>query len=199
MKRSSVLVALALLSQSACGGKAHSGAVPLGEAQGGASSGEAATSGAAGQAPISTFDDIFPWFDASGASKFPSGLDDEILQLVLDDIPARGTLSTHNVIDLVSTSRTVRFSARANAPFSLLVSAGHQMPSYDYFASRNAGMLWPVARVDVGLAWQDFSVPLADMQPAEAPWDNTIPHFYLAFIVEHPEPITVWFDEVWFE
>jgi hypothetical protein len=163
---------------------------------GGASSGTAGAGAGSESAPFA-LDDNHPWFDGSGAIDVPDGPQDEILHLISDETPARATLSTHNVFDLLSAAQAVRFSARASAPLRLLVSASHTIQGYDYFAARDAGAQWPVAAVDVGVDWQEFSVPLADMQPPEMLVAGP-PSFFLAFIVEHPAPVEAWFDDVWF-
>lgn len=203
-------LALGLLSQAACGGQAQRSdstqAEPDGvrggaAASGGTSAQSAGNSGEGGSTQTGSsvaFDDAFPWFDGSGASQFPSGPSDQILHIVLTQSPARGTLSTHNLYDALRGVSAVKFSARASAPFRMLVSASDSIQAYDYFAARSAGMPWPVAGVEVGLEWQKFSVPLADMQP-ENDSDDGIPSFFLAFIVEHPVPIEVWLNDVRFD
>lgn len=144
-------------------------------------------------------EDMFPWFDGSGASEFPPAGTDVQLVLAATGNPARGTLSTHNHIDLLSAVSTVSFSARASAPVKLLVSARRSVDGYDYFAERDAGKLWPVAAVDVDVDWQPYSIRIADMQPSADATAPGNPSFSVAFIVEHPEPVDVWIDEVMFE
>jgi hypothetical protein len=180
-----------------CGGKARSTGV---EGQGGtSSSGGSASSGATqGEGAPFVLDDNHPWFDSSGVIDVPDSQSDEVLHFSIAETPARATLSTHNIFDLLSMTHAVRFSARASAPLRLLVSASHTIQAYDYFAARDAGAHWPVAAVDVGVDWQHFTVPLADMQPPEMLVGGP-PSFFLAFIVEHPVPVEAWIDEVWFE
>lgn len=191
------ILALALAAATACGGKASFDA-----AQGGSgATGGATTAGTGNTAAEDVFavDDTFPWFDSGGLAEFPSGREDVILHISARATPARATLSTHNIIDFLSYSEAVQFSARASQPFRLLVSASHAIQAYDYFAARDAGMQWPLAAVEVGVDWDDFSVPLTDMQPPEMFVDTGMPTFFLAFIVEHPEPVEVWLDKVQFK
>ena len=140
--------------------------------------------------------DTFPWFDGSGASDAMRGITPEVVHIVASGTPARSTLSTHNHIALLSGVSAIDFSARGSAPLQLLVSASNTIQSYDYFAAREAGMLWPVAPVDVGVDWQDFSVPLADMMPVELGDSDGTPSFFIAFIVDSPTPVEVWLDDI---
>lgn len=197
---------LALAGLGGCGGKASSAdgspvdAAPAGlagAAQGGlAGSAQGGSAGSASESP--PLDDAVPWFTGSGNAEFPSGQNDEVLHIIASGLPARFTLSTHNHYDPLSSSRGIAFSARASAPTRLLVSASKAIQSYDYFAARAAGTLWPVAPVDVGLVWQDFTVSFSDMMPREAGDADGMPSFQLAFIVDHPEPVEVWLDEIRF-
>lgn len=180
-----------------CGGKARSTGV-AGQA-GTVGSGGSASSGATeGEGSPYVLDDNHPWFDSSGAIYLPHSRGDAVLHLSIAETPARATLSTHNLFNLLSEAHAVRFSSRASAPLRLLVSASQTIQAYDYFAARDGGAQWPVAAVDIGVDWQDFSVPLADMQPPEMLLGGP-PSFFLAFIVEHPVPVEAWFDEVRFE
>jgi hypothetical protein len=201
MDRFSLLLLLLLLLLTACGGRAHSGdGVPAAGQGGGAGSGGTSAAAGAGDtdgAPL-LLDDAFPWFDGAGSGRFPSGPIDEVLHITASGTPARATLSTHNVVDILSHVDTLQFKAKASASTRLLVSASNDIPPYDYFAERDAGARWPIAAVDVGTAWQEFSVRLADMQPREMGDSDGVPSFFLAFIVEHPEPVEVWLDEVHF-
>jgi hypothetical protein len=189
-----------------CGGKAQASdrEPALGMGQGGSSGsgGAAAPAGTAGSSaetePLA-LDDAFPWFDGSGSGDFSSGSSDQVLHIVASGTPAYGTLSTHNHVALLSGVSAIEFSARASAPLRLLVSASNAIQSYDYRAARDAGMHWPVAPVDVGVDWQDFSVPLAEMMPPEVGDSDGMPSFFLAFIVESPAPVEVWLDDVRFE
>lgn len=192
-----------MLVLTGCGGRAHS--TDLEGTGGASSSGGAASSGAAaggrvGQPEHFVLDDNHPWFDGSGniGLGYGEGDGDKVLHVNIDESPARATLSTHNIFDLLSAAHEVRFSARASAPLRLLVSASHTIQEYDYFAARDAGARWPLASVEVGVEWQHFSVLLADMQPPEMQVEASS-SFFLAFIVEHPTAVQVWFDDVWFE
>jgi hypothetical protein len=185
-----------------CGGKAHSTeagpAASAGQGGSAGSGGAAALAGTAGSdvEPLA-FDDAVPWFDGSGYSTYMSG-SDRVLHIVASGAPARSTLSTHNHAALLSGVSAIELSARASEPLRLMVSASNAIQQYDYFAARDAGMQWPVAPVDVGVDWQAFSVPLADMMPPEAGDSDGIPSFFLAFIVESPVPVEVWLDDVRF-
>jgi hypothetical protein len=187
---------LALFAAFGCGGRASStGAAPA--------AGGSATDGSGGSMnePASEpggIEDGAPWFNGSGDVRFPMGEPDQILIIVALGTPARATVSTHNHTALLSGSDAVEFAARATAPMRLVVSASNAIQEYDYFAARDAGTQWPIAPVEVGLDWQDFSVPLSSMQPAEVGDPDGTPSFWLAFIVEHPEPVDVWLDEIRF-
>lgn len=206
-------LALALAGLGGCGGKASSAGAPDGTTQGGsagsasggsagsASGGSAgsAPGGSAGSAPESpALDDVVPWFTGSGNTEIPSGQKDEVLHIIAGGSPAQFTLSTHNHYDPFAFSKGIAFSARASAPTRLLVSASKAIQAYDYFAAREEGAEWPVAPVAVDLEWQDFSVSFSDMTPKEAGDADGIPSFWLAFIVDHPEPVEVWLDEIRF-
>lgn len=200
----------ASLSLVACGGKSR-GSDAAAETQGGSTSaaggttgagqatagGAAALAGTAGAAPTVGLDDVFPWFDAAGNVRVPIAENNEVLHLESTGTPARASTSTHNVVDMLSWAHFVRFSARASSPTHLLVSAGHEQFSYDYFAARESDKPWPSTGVDVGVEWQEFSVAIADMQPPSMPTDSW-PSFFLGFSVEHPEPVEVWIDSVQF-
>jgi hypothetical protein len=209
-----VLALAALAGLGGCGGKASSadGAAEA-AAQGGSagsalgSSAGSAQGSAAGSAQGSAagstsespaLDDAFPWFTGSGASGFPSGQKDEVLHIIAGGRPAQFTLSTHNLFDPFASSRGIAFSVRASAPTRLLVSASNTIQAYDYFEARAEGAAWPVAPVEVGVEWRDFAVSFADMTPKEPGDADGIPSFWLAFIVEHPEPVDVWLDEIRF-
>ncbi len=200
MDRSRLVLALALLA--ACGGRAHSdGEAPgSGQAGNGGSAGTATVAGTAGTteetAPLS-LDDMLPWFDAAGDGDFPDGpMIDKILHIAAGEAPAHATISTHNFYDLTSTE-SIEFSARATSPTQLLVSFSNgDQDDYDYFASRETGVAWPLAAVQVGLDWQSFSVRIADMRPTEMVDPDGRPSFFCAFIVDHPRPIEVWIDGV---
>jgi hypothetical protein len=58
-------------------------------------------------------------------------------------------------------------------------------------------MIWPTATVEVEADWRGYSVPFSAMQPpeSEAPAGN----FMIAFIVDHPQAVDVWLDDVRFE
>jgi hypothetical protein len=193
----------ALLLQVACGGKSHGSDVAA-ETQGGSTSaggsaaraggsaagGSAVVAGTAGVARTFALDDMFPWFDAAGEGRFPVGERDELLHLEAEGAPARASTSTHNIVDMLSWARFVQFSARASSPTRLLVSTGHRQFTHDYFAAREGDMPWPTTGVGVGVEWQEFSVAIADMRPAEMSID-TSPSFFLGFSVENPEPVEV--------
>lgn len=197
------LLALGLLGLGGCGGKAHSSdGSPAGAAPQGGSAG-AAQGGSAGAASVPPeesppLDDFVPWFTGAGDSEFPSGQDDQVLHIIATGSPAHFTLSTHNHYDPFSYSGGISFSARSSAPTRLLVSASNAIQAFDYFEARSEGKQWPVAPVDVTAEWQDFSVSFSDMMPTEAADSDGIPSFWLAFIVEHPEPVEVWLDDVRF-
>ncbi|HEX2872697.1 MAG TPA: hypothetical protein VHP33_15655 [Polyangiaceae bacterium] len=206
-------LALALAGLSGCGGKASSARGTEEAAQGGsAGAAQGSAAGAArgssagsaqGSAAGSTtesppLDDSFPWFTGSGKTEFPSGQNDEVLHIIAGGTPAQFTLSTHNLYDPFASSRGIAFSARASAPTRLLVSASNSIQAYDYFAARAEGAQWPVASVEVGPEWRDFSVSFSDMTPKEAGDADGVPSFWLAFIVDHPEPVDVWLDEIRF-
>lgn len=189
-----------------CGGKAQAsdGVPALGTGQGGSagSGGVAPLAGTAGsqaETEPPALDDAFPWFDGSGNGDVSSGSGDKVLHIVASGTPAYSTLSTHNHVALLSGVSAIDFSARASEPLRLLISASNAIQSYDYRAARDAGMRWPVAPVDVGVEWQDFSVPLAEMMPPEVGDSDGVPSFFLAFIVESPAPVEVWLDDVRFE
>jgi hypothetical protein len=209
---------LALLSQAACGGKAHGSDVPV-ETQGGsagsptglvggagtgsavAGGGPAAGAGMAGvggSEPARTFplDDMFPWFDAAGMGRFPVGETDIVLHLETTGAPARASTSTHNLIDM-SWARSVQFSARASSPTHLLVSAGYMQLTHDYFTARESDSQWPTSSVEIDRDWQEFSVLVADMQPPEMRIGSS-PSFFLAFSIEQLDQVEVWIDEVRF-
>lgn len=201
------LLALALAGLGGCGGKANSADGPSGGApvaQGGTAQGGsggtagAAAGGTADEMEGPNYDDVFPWFDGAGDSEIPNGQNDEILHLVATGTPGHATLSTHNHVALVNASQAVEFAARASAPTRLLVSASNAIQDYDYFAARDRGQQWPVAPVEVGLEWQHYYVPISDMKPAEMGDADAMPSFWLAFIIEHPEPVEVWLDQVRF-
>lgn len=189
---------LALFVATACGGKANSstGAPTGGAAQGGTGG---SGGGAMTEPESPSFDDVFPWFDGSGASEFPTSQTDEVLHIAATGTPARATLSTHNHVDLLSYAEAIVFSARASAPTRLLVSASNAIQAYDYFDARDQGIQWPIVPVEVGLEWQDYRVPLSDMMPVETGDADGIASFWLAFVVEHSEPVDVWLDDVRFE
>lgn len=159
----------------------------------------AGSAGTGAESAISVLDDAFPWFDASGEADFPDGQADRLVHLVADGSPARATTSTHNVIDILSWASAVRFSARASEPCRLLVSAGHDLTSYDYFAEREQGRPWPTVEVAIDAEWAEHRALVADMQPPEAAMSAAIPRFFLAFSVEHSGPVEVWLDKVGFE
>jgi hypothetical protein len=216
---SALLAACAVLGASAlllgCGGKSRdSGAAvePQGgsaSSVGGGGSGAAGVAGTAGTAAPAgmagagsesstlSLDDVFPWFDVSGASRFPAAGEDVIVHLVSAGAPARASTSTHNVVDMLSWARSVEFSAKASAPVRLLVSAGHRQLSFDYFAELEAERPWPTVGVDIGPEWQQLSVSIADMRPPDTRSDDQ-PSFFLAFSVEHPAAFEVWIDDVQF-
>jgi hypothetical protein len=182
-----------------CGGKAHYADTGPASGGSGGSGGGAATAGSgatAGEAESFPLDDSFPWFDASGASDFPLGGQDEVLHIAASGMPAQSTLSTHNVFDALSGASTIEFSAVASAPLRLLVCASNAIQPYDYFSARAAGQQWPVVPVEIGVDWQEYSVSLAEMMPPEVGDADGIPSFFLGFIVEHPTPVEVWLDEV---
>jgi hypothetical protein len=185
-----------------CGGKAQAldvaAAASAGQGGNAGSAGVAAFAGTAGGgADAGTLAlDAVPWFDGSGASEAMYGINQEVVHIVASGTPARSTLSTHNHVALLSGVSTIDFSARGSAPLRLLVSASNAIQSYDYFAAREAGMLWPVAPVDVGVDWHDFSVPLADMMPAELGDSDGTPSFFIAFIVDSPTPVEVWVHDI---
>jgi hypothetical protein len=206
------LLALFLAGLCGCGGKANSADGPPGgaaAAQGGSAQGGSAQGGSGGSAGAPaggtanemegpSYDDVFPWFDGGGNSEIPNGQNDEILHLVATGTPGHATLSTHNHSALLSDSLAIEFAARASAPTRLLVSASNAIQEYDYFAARDQGKQWPVVPVEVGLDWQHYHVPISDMKPAEMGDADGIPSFWLAFIVEHSEPVEVWLDQVRF-
>lgn len=141
-------------------------------------------------------DDALPWFDGSGfTSNYPHGQDDVVLQMNADGAPARATLTTYLPTDLLSYAHTLDFSARASRPAPLLVSVGHELQRYDYFA-REPAETWPLARVDLGEEWQTFSIALADFEPSESARQRAHPSFFVSFIVESPAPLELWFDQV---
>ncbi len=182
-------VAVALLA--GCGGVAQRG-----------HAGEGEQAGQAGQLPDEPpphdpfwLDDNFPWFDADGTMIYLPGGEGRILRLPVPASPARGTFSTHNPIDLIAQTSSLRFSARANAPAVIKVAVGHEQLSYNYFAAREAGSQWPVATVMVTPEWQDFTVHYADLVPLE-PADASHPGFYVAFVVDQVEPIELFIDRV---
>jgi hypothetical protein len=201
-----------LFAALACGGKAQSSAAEsvAGTDQGGVvsstggatSSGSASIAGGGSNAVEETqpfyLDDVLPWFDGNGWAQFPSAPQDEILHVALEQTPAQATLSTHNVFDLPTGITRVEFSARASAPFRLLVSASDSIQAYDYFAARDSGVRWPIAGVDVGTAWQTFQVRLDAMQPPDTT-DDGIPSFWLAFVIDAPGPVELWLDDVSFK
>lgn len=201
-----VLALAALAGLGGCGGKASSadGAAEAaaqggsaGSAQG-SSAGSAQGGSAGSESESPALDDAFPWFTSSGNPGFPSGQKDEVLHLFASGRPAHSTLSTHNHYDPFAASRGIAFSARASAPTRLLVSASNAIQAYDYFEARAEGAEWPVAPVEVGVEWRDFSVSFSDMAPKEAGDADGIPSFWLAFIVDHPEPVEVWLDKIRF-
>jgi hypothetical protein len=197
------VVPVTVLSLAACGGKARGAAV---EAVSGApaTGGSGALAGAGGGGETITpaetsppFDDIFPWFGSDGTAEFPpEGAVGKVLMLEVSGTPAQGTLSTHNLYDALQGATALEFSARASASLQLLTSARRTAGSYDYFAARDAGEDWPIARVSVGLDWKHYSVRLADMQPTEADPDPAAPGFSIAFIVDELQPVTLWLDDV---
>jgi hypothetical protein len=185
-----------------CGGKAQAldvaAAASAGQGGSAGSVGVAALAGTAsgGADPGTLALDAVPWFDGSGASEAMYGITQEVVHMVASGTPARSTLSTHNHVALLSGVSAIDFSARGSAPLRLLVSASNAIQSYDYFAAREGGKLWPVAPVDVGVDWHDFSVPLADMMPAEVGDSDGMPSFFIAFIVDAPTPVEVWLDDI---
>lgn len=190
-------LALALAGLGGCGGKASSADAPEGTAQGGsAGSAQGGSAGFVAESP--PLDDAVPWFTGSGNTEIPSGDKDEVLHIIAGGRPAQFTLSTHNHYDPFSFSSGIAFSARASVPTRLLVSASRAIQAYDYFAARMEGVEWPVAPVEVGPEWREFSVSFSDMTPKESGDPDGIPSFWLAFIVDHPEPVEVWLDDVRF-
>lgn len=187
-------------SGGATNGGATAGGATGGRPTGGGATGigaaGAGTAGVAAESPADGFDDVFPWIDGTGNIVLPTSGIDRLLQMAVTDAPARATLSTHNIFDLLSDTSSLRFSARASAPFRLVVSVGHVMPSYDYFASRDAGDHWPEASVLVDLEWREFNVPFTDMAPPERADYVGMKSFYIAFVVESQAPIDVWIDDV---
>lgn len=146
-----------------------------------------------------TLDDASPWFDGSGSLRLPPIQINQVLHIAVDATPAQETLSTHDQVALISNTSVLHFSARSNAPLRLLVSASQSILGYDYFAARDAGELWPLAGVDVNVDWQAFTVPVADMQPPDLFGGAGVPSFFFAFIIDHPEPIGVWLNDVQFK
>ena len=119
-----------------------------------------------------------------------------MLLLEASGTPAQATLSTHNLYDALNGATALEFSVRASAPLQLVTSARRTATNYDYFAARSAGEDWPIATVRVGVDWKRYSVALADMRPAEADPDPAHPEFFIAFIVDELQPVTLWIDDV---
>jgi hypothetical protein len=67
----------------------------------------------------------------------------------------------------------------------------------DYFAALAEGAVWPTATVEVGDDWRGYSVPFSAMQPPEP--EGAPGNFMLAFIIDHPEAVDLWLDDVRFE
>lgn len=197
------LLPCALLALAACGGRAtESPHDSQGAASAGGSGGAAAGMGAGGSstagandAGAAHWDDMFPWFDSFGNGDFPDGEHDRILSLKAEGVPARATLSTHLPAMLLGYVGALSFSARASAPATLWVSVGHEQQTYDYF-NRAADNVWPLASVDVGEAWQRFSLQIAEFVPPPSTQETEPPTFYIAFMVDHPGPIEVSLDTV---
>lgn len=183
----------------ACGGKA------TGSSAGESEPGVEGSDGKGGNAPamavdektLPHWDDMLPWFQGSGSSRFPDGEQDVVLHLQATGSPARGTLSTHLPTDALPWTEKVKFSARASAPLKLLVSLGHVQRTYDYFA-RPAGDEWPIASVNVSEEFQTFSVDKTAFVPLQSEADRAMPAFFLAFIVDNAAPVDVWIDNVVF-
>ena len=195
------LLPVAVLTLAACGGKARGaaadavGGAPAAGGSGAAAANEAAaTSSAAQTSP--PLDDGLPWFDEAGSADFPLGNEDRVLVLDASGTPAQATLSTHNLYDALNGATALEFSVRASAPLQLLTSARRTATNYDYFAARAAGEDWPTAAVRVGVDWKRYSVALADMRPAEADPAPARPEFFIAFIVDELQPVTLWIDDV---
>ena len=191
----SVTLALAL----ACGGKATGSGPAESEPSVDGSAGKGANVAAApvDENTLTHWDNILPWFEGSGSSRFPREDEDVLLHLQATGSPAHATLSTHQPADVLRWTETVKFSARASAPLELLVSLGHMQRTYDYFA-RPAGDEWPLASVDVGEEWQTFSIDKTQFVPPQSAADQAMPAFFLAFIVDNPVPVDVWIDNVVF-
>jgi hypothetical protein len=122
-----------------------------------------------------------------------------VLHLGAEGEPAQATLSTHHHFEVVRYTSRIEFSAKSSEPLSLLVSVRRSVDGGgDYFAALAAGESWPTATVEVGTDWRGYSVPFSAMRPADNS-DSGCPLmacFMIAFIVEHPESVDVWFDDV---
>jgi hypothetical protein len=204
------------LALSACGGATQAdapaggaGPTPAGGAPAVAGTGQGgswAASGSAGQPepgnPIAglKLDDAFPWFRATGTGV--SGLiepemdtgGNPVLHIGVEGEPAQATLSTHNHFEVVRYTSRVEFSAKSSEPLSLRVSVQRSLENADYFAALAAGELWPTATVEVETDWRSYSVPFSAMQPSEP--EGATGSFLIAFIVDHPQSVELWVDDV---
>jgi hypothetical protein len=209
-------VGLALLGELlvACGGSATHNPDDLAEAGTGATGASAAGSnaggpgsnaGGSGSAPQwladAELDEKFPWFVQTRGGDFQTAPDDRDPSLVhvsLAGMPVEATISTHNHLRVVDIATAIEFAAWASEPLTMLVSVRGRLDNADYFAARAAGHHWPVAPLELSTKRQQFTVPFADMVPAEAP-GNDIPSFMIGFVVEKPvASVELWLDDVHF-
>ena len=186
------LASLVLLLSVACGGRAESGPAGPTEAGSGSGGGGAAATNTAETTPF-YLDDSLPWFDGSGVAEFPDAMQDVVLHMSTNGVPARATLSTHLPGTGLTGAKTLLFSARANLQVQLLVSVGHTQRTYDYFSDPVA---WPLATVHVAEQWQTFSIDMAEFVPPESEQDAGLASFYVAFMIDDPSPRELWFDRV---
>jgi hypothetical protein len=151
-------------------------------------------------------DDTFPWIQATamgapGPTEPQMDADgNPVLHLRAEGEPAQATLSTHHHFEVVRYTSRIEFSARSSETLSLRVSVKRSLDNADYFVVLAEGELWPTTTVEVGADWRGYSVPFSAMQPAESAESGGsgpgLGSFMIAFIVDHPQSVDVWLDDV---
>jgi hypothetical protein len=190
----------------ACGGAATRANHDTSEGGTGGAGVSAAGSNVAGSrsAPLAgvALDETFPWFVQTHGGDYQMAPDDgdpSLVHVRLEGMPVEATVSTHNHLSVVDLATAIQFSAWSSEPLTVLVSVRGRLDDADYFAARGVGHDWPVAPVELSTTRQQFTIPLADMVPPEAPGTD-IPSFMIGFVVDKPVgPVDLWLDDVHFE
>jgi hypothetical protein len=124
---------------------------------------------------------------------------DGVVHVTFSTGPVQATVSTHKHFAVIGIASGVAFSAMASAELELQVSV-HSALETDYFGARDNGTPWPVASVDVGTDWQNYSVAFSEMKPPDPGTAAGPASFVMAFVVEHPTaPLELWLDAIHFE